>query len=652
VVARCINDAEPPHVIQNVEEEMARLAGLSRFDYERARKQAAKHLGVRAPILDKLVLAKRAELGLEQDDGKQGRAIALPEPEPWPEPVEGIALLDELAKTIGAYVVMPDSSKDAIALWTVHTYLVDQTFISPRLAIRSPTKQCGKTTLIDILAHLVLKPLRTDNVSPSAVFRVIAAHQPTILIDEADAFARDNDELRGILNSGHRRGGHVLRNVGDEHEPRAFATFAATTIATIGTLPGTLIDRSVIIDLKRRKADEKITPFRLDRTETLDALARQIARWAQDHADAVAALDPEMPEGIINRAADNWRPLVAIADVIGGEWQERVRKAILASDPETIEDASLIELLLGDIRDVFGTLGRDRISSAELIENLVKVPARPWAEFGKSGKPLTPNKLARLLKPLAIGPHVVRIGDQTPSGYERHQFEEAFERYLSGQGGFKPQHPNKADGMDTSDVFQTLTPEADVEVRKSQKRNNHGDCLGVEVRKGANGQKRPELPNSTIAETAEWYEQARYARRDEAHIDATMAQALRERLVNRLGVFPADLDAEVERVMACVFEPLKPNGSERAPRARAEPVRKPIRYPRPRSVGSCSPETPCAHCQKTGGVEKVVDDRHPGSPGRSLHVTDCAAAYFQKLEATKLNDDVPDDEPERAAPEC
>ena len=221
-VQRCINEAESPQRLQNLEEEIARLAGLSRFEYERARRQAAKQLGVRAPTLDKIVLAKRAELGLGQDNSKQGRAIALPEPEPWPEPVDGVAMLEALAKTIGAYVIMPEHSRDAIALWTVHTYLLDQTFISPRLAIRSPTKQCGKTTLIDVLAHLVAKPLRTDSVTPSALFRIIAAHRPTILIDEADAFARDNDELRGILNSGHRQGGHVLRNVGDEHEPRAF----------------------------------------------------------------------------------------------------------------------------------------------------------------------------------------------------------------------------------------------------------------------------------------------------------------------------------------------------------------------------------------------------------------------------------------------
>jgi putative DNA primase/helicase len=557
-VQHCINEAESPQRLQNLEEEIARLAGLSRFEYERARRQAAKQLGVRVPALDKLVFSRRAELGLRQDDGKQGRPVALPEPEPWPEPVDGVAMLEALAKTIGAYVIMPEHSRDAIALWTVHTYLLDQTFISPRLAIRSPTKQCGKTTLIDVLAHLVAKPLRTDSVTPSALFRIIAAHRPTILIDEADAFARDNDELRGILNSGHRQGGHVLRNVGDEHEPRAFKTFAATAIATIGSLPGTLIDRSVIVDLKRRKADEKITLFRLDRTETLDALARRIARWAKDKAEAVAALDPAMPEGIVNRAADNWRPLVAVADVIGGEWPERVRKAILASDPETIEDASLIELLLGDIRDIFDKFGRDRISSAELIENLVDVPARPWAEFGKNGKPLTQNKLARFLRPLKIAPKVLRIGSETPSGYERWQFDEAFERYLSPEKVVSNLNTStSADRTGTSDLFQTSTAETDVEVRKSQKANNGGVCLGVEVGERESRQSADMgLSVRAVDEAAEWVREFHYRHRDEPDVDATMRQALRERLLNRYDVRPADLEIEFERVLARVFEPL------------------------------------------------------------------------------------------------
>ena len=143
----------------NDDAELERLARLSAIEYGRARRAAAKVFGgVPVKFLDAAVAAKRAELGLDaQDGGRQGKPAAFAEPEPWPEPVDGTKLLDQLAATIRSYIVMPDSSRDAIAVWTVHSYLLDRTPISPRLAIRSPTMQCGKTTLIDVLAHLVLK---------------------------------------------------------------------------------------------------------------------------------------------------------------------------------------------------------------------------------------------------------------------------------------------------------------------------------------------------------------------------------------------------------------------------------------------------------------------------------------------------------------
>src|SRR5262249_7363030 len=157
------------------------------------------------------------------------------------------------------------------------------------------------------------------------------------------------DELRGVLNSGHRKGGTVLRGVGDDHEPRAFSTYSACVIALIGALPGTLHDRSVVIDLKRRMQSEKIEPFRPDRADHLDVLARKAARWAKDHRAAIANADPDMPPGVINREADNWRPLLAIADEAGGEWPKRARKAAEAA--HTIGEDRLEQLLI-DIRAI------------------------------------------------------------------------------------------------------------------------------------------------------------------------------------------------------------------------------------------------------------------------------------------------------------
>jgi putative DNA primase/helicase len=277
----------------STDDQILHLAKLPLVEYDRQRKEAAKRLNVRVSMLDRLVAAGRAKPG----DGKQGVALSLPEPEPWPHSVTGPDLLDTLSDAIRRHVVMPDHAADATALWVLHTYLLDCFGISPRLAITSPEKGCGKTTLLDVLSHLVMRPLPTANVTASAIFRIVEVQQPTLLIDEADSFLSSNDELRGVLNSGHRRGGSVIRTVGEDFEPRAFSTYAACAIALIGKLPATLADRSVSIDLRRRRPDETCEPFRFNRTGPLDQLARQAARWADDGADSVRGADPEMPAG-------------------------------------------------------------------------------------------------------------------------------------------------------------------------------------------------------------------------------------------------------------------------------------------------------------------------------------------------------------------
>jgi putative DNA primase/helicase len=555
--------------------EIERLAKLSAFDYERSRSAAAAALKMRTSILDKLVAAKRAKLGLDADDGLQGHAISFPEPEPWPDPVAGAALLDTLSVAIGKHVVMAEHAKYLAALWVVHSYLLDAFLITPRFAIRSPTRRCGKTTFLDVLARLVYRPLPAANVSAAAVFRVIEGHRPCLLIDEADTFLRDNEELKGVLNSGHRRGGSVLRTVGDDHEPRSFATYAACVIALIGQMPGTLTDRSVAIDLKRRLPSEPIEPFRLDRTEHLDVLARQAARWAQDNAEAVRAADPAMPDGVYNRDADNLRPLLAIADVAAGEWPERARKAALAGlEADDVDEGSRLELLIRDIHDIFAASDHlDRVASADLITRLVEIEPRPWAEYGRSGKPITQNKLARLLAPLKIAPTRQRLADgSNVRAYGRWQFKDAFARFVTPGGGLEPEQRNKRDEMGTSDPFQSGTPANDVPVEKCEKPNNDGPCSTVPDGKGGNGHEMPDIPGflrrdrepatsakaglsaREIEEDAKWalyfFEQHRHNNPD---AQAMLATALRERLRNKHDVDPENLDIEAERVMDAVF---------------------------------------------------------------------------------------------------
>jgi putative DNA primase/helicase len=375
--------------------------------YDRERKAAAERLGCRGSILDRLVAAARGGGG---NKAGQGREIALRNPEPWPEPVDGAELLDGLAAAIRRHIVLGQAEAAAAALCVVATHGFDAFWVFPRLLITAPEKGCGKTTLLDLLFRLVPRPLAASNITAAALFRVIEAARPTLLLDEADTWARDNEDLRSILDAGHRRDGNVIRTIGDNHEPRQFSAWSPVALAAIGHLPGTVEDRSIKPALRRRRPDETIEPLRLDRTGALDELGRMAARWAADHVAALAEIDPAMPAGIVNRRADNWRPLLAVADLAGGAWPERARQAAAELEGQGDDEASVRVALLADIRDAFAAKAVDRMSSEDLVGHLVSLEDRGWPEF-RGGKQLTKAQLARLLKPFQVSPATVRLAD-------------------------------------------------------------------------------------------------------------------------------------------------------------------------------------------------------------------------------------------------
>jgi Protein of unknown function (DUF3631) len=400
------------------------LAHLDPVAYDRSRKDAAKGLGIGVKTLDAEV-SKRRRTNTEVHG-----ADFLATVEPWHEAVDGARLLDDLAGVITRHVGLPEGGADAVALWAVHTHALDAAAMTPLLAITSPTPECGKSTLLGLVGKLALSPLPASNITPAAVFRAIEKWRPTLLIDEADTFLRDNNELRGVLDSGHGRdSAFVVRTVGDDHEPRHFSTWAAKAIALIGDLPATLASRSIHVEMRRLASSETVEPLRFDKASHLSPLARMAARWAADNIDALKESDPIMPEGFANRRADNWRALLAIADRVGAQWPERARQAASLLDrPDAGQTTGL--MLLADIRSLFDQRGDDRLSSAEIVEYLGSLDGRPWPEFGRSHKPITANQLARLLKPFKVFTSTIRQGTTTAKGYALADFIEAFSRYL------------------------------------------------------------------------------------------------------------------------------------------------------------------------------------------------------------------------------
>ena len=480
--------------------EIERLAALEAVDYEIARKGAADRLGIRASVLDGLRDQKRRELKLDTakaDDG-QGRPLAFPDVLPWPEPIEGDRVAEALRATFRRYIRMSDSEADVCALWVLLSWAIEKFSKAPRLAITSPMKGCGKTTLLTLLSKLCRRPLRSGSTTPSVLFRVIKILHPTFLLDESEKFLEVGSEFHALLNQGHARGDFALRNVGDNHEPRMFDTFCLAAFARNGRIPDDLEQRSIVIELQRRLPGEKLDVLRDDRADHLQNLARMCARWADDYADIIADHDPDMV-GLINRVADNWRPLFAIADAIGSDWPTRIRDAahaLIGTEPDSDDS-----VLLADIKAAFeAKTTTDRLSSEEICEALVAMEGRPWAEYGKASKPISKNQLAKRLKRFKIIPENIRVGNKVPKGYQRHQFKGAWERYLANTPLESPSETLQRynpDEIDTSCAFQNATEEKcsgsetlqkiDVAVQKCEKPPSNGNCSGVAVQKPKNG---------------------------------------------------------------------------------------------------------------------------------------------------------------------
>jgi hypothetical protein len=470
------------------EAEISRLARLSPLAYDREREAAAEKLGCRVATLDDQVKAARGQSVIAQG---QGRPIDLPEIEPGREGVDGTALLTALSNKILEYVVLSVVQADAVTLWSVHTHANDASDISPKLVLKSPQKRSGKSRLVEVLQRIVARPLLTSGIKPAALLRIIEMYAPTLLLDEMDAVMKQDREmaeaLRGIINSGfNRTGARFIMNVptpGGGYEPREFSTFAPQLLSGIGDLPDTVRDRSIEIEMQRKRSNEIVKRLRRHDGDDLNVLGQKSARWAKDNLAGLSKAMPGIPTGLNDRAADAWEPLLAIADHAGGEWPRRARKAALAlSGNHIIEDEDIGTLVLADIRQIFAGTKQAQITSELLVDALVAIEGHPWAEFGHAHKPITKNRLARLLKPYGIRPAgTIRIGsgeDDTRKGYKLEAFADAFERYLPEPPNLTvtPSQTNESAGFRAN---STVTPSPDGTDETAEDMRFSNGCDGV-----------------------------------------------------------------------------------------------------------------------------------------------------------------------------
>jgi hypothetical protein len=348
----------------------------------------------------------------------------------------GSALLDDIDAWVARFVIFPSPlHRAAVVLWVAHTHCIDAFDDTPRLQIRSAEKRSGKSRLLELVDHLARRARLSTSMSTSYLFRSVEEFTPTVLVDEADTLwgkkaDRSNEELRGLINAGFRRGATVGRIVGEGADmvPKEFSVFCPVALAGIGDLPDTISDRAVLINMRRRAPGESVEKLRRRQiTKVTDQFKARLSGWSTRALDDMRDAEPVMPPGIEDRAADVWEPLLAIADAAGGRWPELGRAACVELNAER-EDAeqSWGVKLLGDIKSVFDTQEVDRIRTSDLLPALAAIEESPWDD-------LTGRKLSWRLRSFSIKPSSHRFtGSATTSkGYLRSDFEDAWSRYLT-----------------------------------------------------------------------------------------------------------------------------------------------------------------------------------------------------------------------------
>jgi hypothetical protein len=350
-------------------------------------------------------------------------------------PDDGAAVLDDVRDFLARFVSFPSTAAHcAVTLWIAHAHMVGVFESTPRLALLSPEPGSGKTRVLEVAELLVPDPCPVLNASPAAIFRLIEQSRPTLLFDEVDAvFGRtgkgddSSEDLRGLLNAGHRRSATIPRCVGPNHSVQQFPVYAAVALAGLGDLPSTLMSRSVVIRMRRRAPGEQVEPFRRRLAAPIGtALHDRLATWATKVATACGNAWPDMPDGITDRPADVWEPLLAVADAAGNHWPTLARQACIDLAKPAGETARSLGIhLLEDLRTVFA---EDRaLHTVTILDRLHHLDEAPWGNL--RGEPIDARGLSRLLTQYGIRSKDIKLDGQNLKGYRREDLTDAWARY-------------------------------------------------------------------------------------------------------------------------------------------------------------------------------------------------------------------------------
>jgi hypothetical protein len=425
---------------------MFSAAKLDDLEYATLRRALAKRLNMSADDLDKHVDECRPKQEEGANDSMAGSALMLADVQPWHESVQLAPLLDELSQLFRDYIVFQNNHDSyMLGLWVVVTYCVEHFNIAPLVGVTAISRECGKTSLLRILLHLVRKGKGTISLTLATAFRIVDKYHPTLIADEVDKWLQNNPELLTIFLAGHEREfSKVFRCVGEDAEEREFDCFGPKCWAQIGLPDDQLVSRSLVVSLLTKKPSEKVKSWPkvgmpAELNDVFIRLQRQCIRWVNDNVDAIRTSQPEVAS-LDNRLQDNWYPLLVVATLGSDEWKRRALTA--AGVDAVIAEAGEQITLLRDVRNIFHTHGIDRIPSWLLLADLLLQVESPWAHYERQPDGLSAQQLGQKLRAMGIPSKPMRFEKQyllfdkeknLLKGYQLAWFSNLFERQLAGE---------------------------------------------------------------------------------------------------------------------------------------------------------------------------------------------------------------------------
>jgi hypothetical protein len=436
--------------------------------------EAGAMLKIKPLLADVLNVKPSAIAGMIKDAGQPASedtpavkpakgSVTLRNVEPWPEPVCGSNLLNDLAAFYEKFVVLPTSAPEVLAVWVLQSWCYELFDFAAIVAVWSPEHECGKGRVLDVTEKIVRRPFRTSNTSAAVLYHVISNEKPTALVDELDSISDEQrNAVCNILKGGFQSNGtaHRMTERNGEQVEIEFSTFCPKMIATItlDKLDKATRSRTIGIRMQRKPRSQKVAKFRrVDGT----VLQRKCMRWAQDNAEAIKAVPPmDVDECATDRQEDVWEPLIAIGRVAGRDWEKRIRFAATqlaggGSDgaPDTVAHQLLASL------QAFFTQHSDRADTKTIIAALDEAGDFADVNFGRG---LTPHYVAKLLKPYGIEPRSQKMPDgKVLRGYSAEDCQQAFSTYLCDS---TPETPvskrysaTKPENIDRNGVFENAT---------------------------------------------------------------------------------------------------------------------------------------------------------------------------------------------------